>query len=125
MEGAKPSSPSAEGEIDPAFSFDNFSFAPMVSKEKWLRTFVCFKTGRRGRRPLRCLCEGGRPMVAPTINAPEVSKRKVAKEFRLFQGGASRTSPPTMLVWAGHRKAIVVAPYDVCANNLLQILIYR
>ena len=34
--------------------------------------------GRRGRRPLRCLYESGRPMVAPTINAPMVSKRKAA-----------------------------------------------
>ena len=25
-------------------------------------------------------------MVAPTINAPMVSKKKVAKEFRLFKG---------------------------------------
>ena len=30
--------------------------------------------------------------------APMVSKEKVAKDFRLFQDGASRTSPPTMFV---------------------------
>jgi hypothetical protein len=40
VEGAKPSSRSAERETPPpALSFVNFSFAPMVSKEKWLRNF--------------------------------------------------------------------------------------
>ena len=31
----------------------------------------------------------GRTQFAPTVNAPMVSKRKVAKEFRLFKGGSS------------------------------------
>ena len=40
VEGAKPSSPSADGEtLLTAFSFANFSFAPTASKEKWVMTF--------------------------------------------------------------------------------------
>ena len=35
MEGAEPSSPSAEGEMLSAFLFGNFFFAPRVSKKKW------------------------------------------------------------------------------------------
>ena len=35
MEGAEPSSPSAEGEMLSAFLFGNFFFAPVVSKKKW------------------------------------------------------------------------------------------
>ncbi|MBE6595624.1 MAG: hypothetical protein E7644_07480 [Ruminococcaceae bacterium] len=35
VEGAEPSSPSAEGEMLSAFLFDNFFFAPRVSKKKW------------------------------------------------------------------------------------------
>ena len=43
VEGAEPSSPSAEGEIPyTAFSFGNFSFAPMVSKEKVAMSFMVF-----------------------------------------------------------------------------------
>ena len=38
VEAAEASSPPVGGEISfTAFSFDNFSFAPTVSKEKWLR----------------------------------------------------------------------------------------
>jgi len=35
VEGAEPSLPSAEGEMLSAFLFDNFFFAPVVSKKKW------------------------------------------------------------------------------------------
>jgi hypothetical protein len=43
VKGAEPLSPLASGEIFfTAFSFGNFSFAPMVSKEKWIVIFVLF-----------------------------------------------------------------------------------
>jgi len=35
VEGAEPSSPSAEGEMPSAFLFGNFFFAPTASKKKW------------------------------------------------------------------------------------------
>ena len=41
MEGAEPSSPSAEGEIPrSAFLFASFFFAPTVAKEKAAKVFV-------------------------------------------------------------------------------------
>ena len=41
MEGAKPSSPSAEGEISPAFSFVSFSLAPFSAKRKAAKDVPC------------------------------------------------------------------------------------
>jgi len=40
VEGAEPSSPSAEGEMLSAFLFDNFFFAPVVSKKKWAGSLI-------------------------------------------------------------------------------------
>jgi len=39
------------------------------------------------------LFNGGRTQFAPTVNTPIVSKRKVAKKFRLFNGGRPMVAP--------------------------------
>ena len=92
--------PPAEVEIpQTAFLFDSFFFAPLASKKKRLRSFACLEAGRRvlvatrsrsgSNMPPACYSSPSRRFATspPTINAPVVSKRKVAKDFRLFKGG--------------------------------------
>ena len=98
--GAKPSSHSAECEIpQTAFFFCKLFFLRLwCQKEKWLRDLGDLRADDQW-SPLRSnkastsiaseklFVSGSSRTSTPTINTLAVSKRKVAKEFRLFKGG--------------------------------------